>query len=233
MYLPKLNPRVLVLAASPLIFNRNNAQMRRNSEEFFEAPMPKALRAGGISRQLQLFLVERVYLYRYRRRQQGLRNGRFGNSRLDEFGFRSVKGHYGRREREYILSPRHPYQAIMKKFEFGGPSGEAFARILQIANERGLFVAVVNMPFRDEFLAISPAGREDYAEYCRRMAQLQAEYGFIWLDYQDEMNLQDGDFRDVDHLNANGAAKLSSQLASDLLNVAPHLRAGHAQHASW
>ena len=72
------------------------------------------------------------------------------------------------------------------------------------------------MPFRNDLLSISPTGKKDYQLFLKKISVLQSEYGFIWLDYQTSLSLTDEDFRDVDHLNTQGALKLSTNLGEYL-----------------
>jgi hypothetical protein len=222
VYEPMLRPRAIVLAVSPLVLNAHNLWMERNSEQLFGAAYPSALRATGVASIWQRFLVDHVYLYRYRHTQAGLRDGRIDRRRrLDAHGFAqpAASGTYQRRADG--LPADHPYRRIMYAYDFSGPSVEAFIRLLKRAREARLPVVVVNMPFRAEMLEISPTGDEDYRRYLEAMEGLRHEYGFSWLDYQTRVPFDDADFRDVDHLNEAGTRRLSRQLASDLLAVLP------------
>lgn len=217
VYVPKLRPRVLVLAVNPLIFNRYNVWMEQNTSEFFEAPKPKALSSKNIARIWRTFLVDHINLYRYRERHKGLQTGHLGDGTcLDEYGFSALQGIYDHKQRTWLNSPEHPYQQIMRKFDFGGPSAKAFVQILQYALDRKIHVFVVNMPFREGLLHISATGAEDYNQFLHEIQVLQYEYGFTWLDYQADLLLGDEDFRDVDHLNVQGARRLSIRLGEDL-----------------
>ncbi|MDT8303731.1 MAG: hypothetical protein RQ760_19775 [Sedimentisphaerales bacterium] len=217
VYVPVLKPRILVLAVNPLVFNRHNTWMERNTLEFFEAPMPRALSARGIVKAWRTFLVSNINLYRYRERHDGLHKGKLDNGiSLDQYGYSSIEGIYNDKVRARLQSPEHPYQTVMREFEFGGPSTEAFLRILKYAMDREIRVVVVNMPFCEDLLSISVTGKEDYQTFLKEMSALQCEYGFVWLDYQASLSLTYEDFRDVDHLNAQGAKKLSTRLGEYL-----------------
>ncbi|MBW7992572.1 MAG: hypothetical protein FVQ84_21505 [Planctomycetes bacterium] len=217
VYVSTLKPHTLILAANPLVFNRHNTWMERNTLEFFEAPMPRALSSQGIVKAWRIFLIDNIKLYRYRERQDGLHNGHLGNGvSLDAYGFSSIDGTYDDKARARLQSPKHPYQTIMREFDFGGPSVEAFVRILKYALNMEIRVIVVNMPFRKDLLSISATGEEDYETFLKEMRALQYEYRFMWLDYQASVSLTDEDFRDVDHLNTRGAQQLSARLGEDL-----------------
>jgi hypothetical protein len=220
VYIPVLKPKALVLTASPIIFTRSNTRMERNSDEFFDAPMPRALQAQGLEGVWRQFLVNHVYLYRYRKRQANLERGFVGGRQvLDEWGFGGAAGVYGQARRATLLEGFHPYREVLQGFSFGGPSVDAFARIVERANRERRPVVVVNMPFREDLLLLSPRGRESYQTYLRGMAALAARHRFTWLDYQASLPLDDSDFHDVDHLNLEGARKLSQRLARDLKSL--------------
>jgi hypothetical protein len=222
VYEPLLKPRLLVLTASPIIFTESNWRMERSSDEFFDAPMPRALRATGLESLWRQFMVEHVYLYRYRKRESGLERGFVGGQRIiDRHGFGTRIGLYTERERSELLEGHHQYKDVIDRFAFGGPSLDAFLRIVENANARRQPVIVVNMPFRDDLLRLSARGPEAYQEYLGKMKLLADRYGFTWLDYQEVLPLSDRDFLDVDHLNYSGAGKLSRRLADDL---APRLQ---------
>ncbi|HET7695340.1 MAG TPA: hypothetical protein VFK57_06495 [Vicinamibacterales bacterium] len=216
VYEPLLKPRTLVLAVSPLVLNAHNRWMERNSAQLFASPYPTALQASGPIRPLRRFLVDHVGLYRYRHRQQGLRDGRIdGRRRLDEFGFVGAATAVYRAAPDGL--PRdHPYRQIMHAYDFSGPSVDAFVRLLSWGREANVPIVVVNMPFRGAMLDISATGRADYERYLAAMAGLRREFGFRWLDYEGGLTLADAEFRDVDHLNAAGVARVSRQLGQDL-----------------
>lgn len=225
VYLKELEPKVVVMTASPLILNENNLWMERNSQEFFSAPMPRSLKANGIARKWNLWLIENVFLYKYRKRETGLTNG-FLDSRqiVDSYGYHEVKGTFDDQARDKLNNPEHPYQSIMDSFDFGGPSADGFESILIELKKKAIPVVVINMPFREEFIQISPTGRDDYQSYLEELAKLQELYGFIYYDYQTEVPLSDDHFKDVDHLNTAGAAIVSTRLARDLVNEFPVLQ---------
>jgi hypothetical protein len=176
-------------------------------------------------------MVEHVYLYRYRKRQTRLELGFVGGKRLtDHWGFGAGFGVYNQRDRSELLEGPHQYREVLQDFAFGGPSLEAFLRIVDHANARQLPVVVVNMPFRKDLLRLSANAPEDYAAYLRQMTALSTRYGFTWLDYQDSLPLEDRDFFDVDHLNFEGAKRLSRRLAEDLT---PLLTQSNASASGW
>lgn len=217
VYGPLLKPKLLVLTASPIIFTRSNTRMERNSDEFFDAPMPRALRAQGWEGAFRRFLAERFYLYRYRKTQVGLEKGIIDHKRvIDHWGYGGRPGFYNEVRRSELLQAHHPYREVIANFAFGGPSLESFLRIVDESNRLRVPVVVVNMPFREDLFLLASHAREDYRTYLGEMARLAARHGFSWLDYQESLSLEDNDFRDVDHLNYSGTRKLSLRLASDL-----------------
>jgi hypothetical protein len=199
------------------MFNDNVRLLEHNTEEFFEAPMPTALSATGIDRLWRMFLVNDLYLFRYRRRERGLSLGFVSGKRvLDKFGYHRVDGVFDEAQRERLRSPSHGYRKLWLDYVFGGPSVKSFEAILADAGSRGIRCVVVNMPFRPELLELPGDGRQAYAVYVENMLRLRDQYGFAWLDYEESLVLDDADFRDVDHLNGAGAGKLSARLGRDI-----------------
>lgn len=217
VYKPRLDPRTLVLTASPLIMSESNVAMERNTIEFMEAPMPYMLQTRGVERLWREFLVKDVALYRYRKRQSKLAEGFFDGQRVvDADGWHPLHGTFDEAAQQRYMKSPHPYHEVIERFRFGGPSVDAFLRIVREARAEGRGVVVVNPPFCPQLLDAVPSGRANYATYLERMSALQRELGFTWLDYQQSLPLPPTDFNDVDHLNATGAAKLSARLATDL-----------------
>jgi hypothetical protein len=228
VYLPTLRPKLIVLTASPIIFNVEHSMVAGNTLEFFEAPMPKALSADGLEGRWRRFLVNHVYLYRYRKRERGLAFGWVGGRRLlDDLGYHELNGEFDQEERERLFAPTHGYRGAWMDYEFGGMSAQAFLSIIERAEDHGIKVVVVNMPFRPELLELPPGdGEAGYREYLKTMEQLRGNHKFHWLDYQSRMALSDADFRDVDHLNSTGTRKLSVQLAEDIRLLEPDIFGG-------
>lgn len=217
-YLPLLRPQRLILAVHPLIVNANNAWMERNTAEFFAAPEPRSRLRRGLLGAWTRFLVGNVYLYRYRTWEPDLDLGfRNGKQVVDEWGYHPSRGQFDAAMRAKLAAANHPYQTIMARYETGGPSYEGLVAILELANAENLPVAVLNMPSRPEFFAIGTDGATDYAAYLGSMERLRTRYGFTWIDAQrDLQTLTDADFRDVDHLNVQGAEKLAGFVAPQL-----------------
>lgn len=222
VYMPQLQPRLLVIAVSPITFNRNRPLLVNNTAEFFEAPMPKALSAAGIERTWRLFLAQHLALYRYRSRARGLADGIIGGRQvLDTRGFHPLEDTFDDDDRRQLLKPTHPYHNIWADYTFGGAAADAFERILTLARQRGIHVAVVNMPFRPALFEVGGPATIGYDRYLTAMNSRCTRFGFKWLDYHQQLDLDAQHFRDVDHLNVRGAEELSRQLARDLTPLLP------------
>lgn len=226
VYEPELQPKVVVVTASPVILNGNNEWMERNSAEFFNAPFPSALQAGGVRKGWGLFLAKNVNLYKFRRRERGLSKGYVsGKQVLDRFGYHAIEGKFDEEKREELARKNHPYQSIMSEHSFDGPSVDSFQALVKRLQENGSEVVVLNTPFRAELLEISKEGAADYERYLGQVKAATAELGAHWWDYQKNTTLTDEDFADVDHLNVKGARTVSMRLAQDLLQQFPALLA--------
>lgn len=212
-------PDMVVLTASPVIFNKNNLWMERNTSEFMSSPMPKHLAARGIKRAWLGFLTKHLELYRLRKREFGLSRGWVdGQLKYDDRGFHPLEGTYTEEAKQKFLNTDHPYQKILRSIEFGGPSLVAFDRMVERLRKKKVDVVVVNMPFRSDLLEVSSGLKDEYQVYLQQMEERAQTLGFLWLDYADLDLVTDQEFRDVDHLNKNGAAKITLQLANDIQN---------------
>lgn len=113
VYVPYLRPKALVVSVSPISFNRHFALLAHNTDEFFEAPMPKALPSGGLGGRWRRFLAEKVQLYRYRRRESGLHEGYVaGRKVLDDYGFHALEGRFDDAARARLAAPSHRYNLV-------------------------------------------------------------------------------------------------------------------------
>lgn len=217
VYLDELRPKTVVVTANPICFNANWTFLAHNTPEFFQAPMPRMLRARGLSRLWYGFLAEDLCVYRYRKRERKLAEGFVGGRRiLDERGWHRATGVFDESARRRLRAKNHPYRNVWVDYEFGGEAVEGLRKILDLARKHRIRTVVVNMPFREELFELPGPGRECYRKYLEAMERLRGEFGFAWFDYHGSMTWSDEEFSDVDHLNELGAAKLSAELGRDL-----------------
>lgn len=216
VYLPTLQPRALVIAVNPITFNANRPLLQHNTAEFFQSPMPQALRATGLEKLWRIFLAQHLALYRYRSRAPHLADGCVGGEpTLDPWGYHPVEGTFDQQERQKLLAPNHPYNNVWHNYDFGGAAATALTDILATAENRQIAVVLVNMPFRPALFEVGPDAAAGYADYLASIKHLRDQYDFTWFDYQ-QLDWTDADFRDADHLNTQGAVRLSQHLARDL-----------------
>jgi hypothetical protein len=217
VYLPLYQPKTVVISVSPLSFNRNAVLWEANTREFMAAPMPTALASSGMAGAWYQLLVEHVNLYRYRHREARLAEGYVGGRRvLDDRGYHALNGMFDDDDREALSRPTHAYRTVWADYTVGGESFDALVELIEMARARRADVVLINMPFRRELLELPGEGSKAYQAYLKAMQDLALEHGATWLDYKGKLDLTEADFNDVDHLNEQGATKLSERLAQDL-----------------
>lgn len=84
--------------------------------------------------------------------------------------------------------------------------------ICQFCQEKGLELVFIDTPLRADWLAVQnqlTKGEDIYA----RLKEYAAKYAVKFYHYQD--GFEDADFADGDHLNVNGAVKLTRRLIAD------------------
>jgi hypothetical protein len=86
----------------------------------------------------------------------------------------------------------------------------ALGRLIGHLNARGLVPWLVRYPLHPAARPIYPKDWNERASEV--LKRLEAGHRFHFLDLSAMEGLEDGDFRDPDHLNAAGAAKLSAHL---------------------
>lgn len=93
---------------------------------------------------------------------------------------------------------------------------DAFHEILDLCGERGWHAALVTPPYLEDYSACFPEGFYEF--FLLRMEVLSREYGIPYLDYShgpaftERYDL----FRDVQHMNLEGAAVFDWRFFADL-----------------
>lgn len=150
-------------------------------------------------------------------RRQGRMYGTTASSnvRLSELSLEHRRGIiHGIRSRFWV---RH-----MDSFRIGGAAEAGFHRSCRLAEAHGIPLIVFNPPVTDVYrqLIFSDAISEEYHQFMTRVEQTEG------LDFHDldsgVIPLTEDDFMDFGHLNNDGARKLSTFVATEIL--APILR---------
>ena len=131
----------------------------------------------------------------------------------------ATDGHLLGGERDELADepPEHLAQerAALADFTVSDADLAALGSLLTELGERDIPTLVVNLPVTEEFIELAPGGQADYEAYVQAVEAEAATNGARWHDLMDG-GWNDSHFRDVNHLNGRGVARLLPMLA-DLL----------------
>lgn len=103
----------------------------------------------------------------------------------------------------------------MLNYSSQGIQIESLRKILRLAKEQGIQVALVNMPLADDYDSnFDNLAAKD--EYLNAAKQVAAEFGLPLWDMENlpvDQQFGDADFGDLNHLNERGATRLTSMVA--------------------
>ena len=219
-FLKRARPSFVVITISPICFNRNYSPIAGNTAEFFASPAPGGIEGTGVVGLIERWMVSNVHLYRYRWRGPRLSDGFVGGKPvLDEFGFHGAAGAYSDAVRMALLDSDHPYYPVWQNYEFGGAAVEALRLLIREAQAAGARVVLVDTPFLPPLLELPGEPRAAIAQYDAEISRIAEANGVVRLNYRESSVYEMTDFRDTDHLNKRGAAKLSRILAADLARL--------------
>lgn len=93
---------------------------------------------------------------------------------------------------------------------------DAYREILELCRERGWKAVLVTPPYTGDYNACFPAGF--YEDFLSRAAELSDAYGVPYLDYSHDPAFAESYdlYRDIDHLNLDGAAVFNERFFSDV-----------------
>jgi hypothetical protein len=92
---------------------------------------------------------------------------------------------------------------------------DSLDRLLTDLNQRSIDAVVVNLPVSDDFIGLAPDGHRDYEAYVTAVEEVAKANGAEWHDLMDR-SWSDNYFRDVNHLNGRGVARIGPLLADIL-----------------
>jgi hypothetical protein len=104
------------------------------------------------------------------------------------------------------------YDADYQPFSLSGQQATALNSIKTFARQQQIPLVFVNLPLTQDYLDSTRRTRE---QQFQQFMQRQAGGGFVFIDLGRRWVNQNQYFADPSHLNRNGAAAVSSQLAAD------------------
>ena len=134
--------------------------------------------------------------------------------KIDAYGFNYVEGTFnpGTYFQE-IPRVTGQFDAEYQRFNLGGEQGIALNNIINFTRQQGISLVVVSLPLTATYL--DPV-RQNYEQQFRVFMQQQAnQNGFTFIDFSLAFLNRNDLFIDPSHLNFQGAAIVSRQLAAD------------------
>jgi len=133
---------------------------------------------------------------------------------IDAYGFNYVEGSFN--PATYFLQiPRvaGQFDAEYRGFNLGGEQGIALNNVINFTKQQGINLVFVSLPLTATYL--DPV-RRNYEQQFRVFMQQQAnQNGFIFIDFSLAFLARNDLFVDPSHVNFQGAAIISRQLAGD------------------
>jgi hypothetical protein len=218
IYTQYARPQTIIYGITPQDINQNSPSVKEITDKIQRATLVQAKVHPGLPSWLLRTLVEHSYFFRYRYvlHQLLISGGRFPQPVKIYFDRR---GFVASTERLADVSPagRSKYYNIdgVLNYTPEGEQANALQALLEWCQRQGIRLILVNMPLADDYYGNfrSPA---DYQHYHARVASLAATYATPFWDAEAlEVGpyLDDTSFADFNHLNVDGAAKLSTWLA--------------------
>jgi hypothetical protein len=103
---------------------------------------------------------------------------------------------------------------LLEDFAVGGTQQDAAASLIADLGAAGIEVVLVVPPVTDEFVALHPDGQVSWDRYRDAVTDIAEQTGVPVIDLAD--GAADPLFADTHHLNADGAAWMSQQVAAEL-----------------
>lgn len=218
IYTQYAHPQTIIYGITPQDINPNSPAVKDITDKIQRSILVQAEARTSLAGRLLQTLVEHSYFFRYR---YVLHRLLISGGSLPE----PVKIYFDRRgfvaskERLADVSPaaRGRYYNIdgVLNYSAEGEQIEALRALLDWSQHHGIRLILVNMPLADDYYGNfhSPA---DYQHYRERITSLAAAYGVPFWDaeaLEGASGFDDTSFADFNHLNTDGAARLSAWLA--------------------
>lgn len=133
---------------------------------------------------------------------------------IDAYGFNYVEGAFNPNTYfQQIPRVTGQFDAEYQRFNLGGEQGIALNNIINFTRQQGISLVFVSLPLTASYL--DPV-RQNYEQQFRVFMQQQAnQNGFTFIDFSLAFLNRNDLFIDPSHLNFQGAAIVSRQLAAD------------------
>lgn len=228
VFLRNVQPSFIVLPLSPRDFNQNNPITKGVDQEAMASDYGRAILREGVESEITSWLLEYSSFYRYRNMLAlGLWNGlrfpdklpiSYDDPAFDRLGFVPGKNNLDQAiAKGYDIDPSNAAKRSLQNFKMGKANMAALERLLLVCQQQGIQLILINMPMTDYLMQGFDHPETDYQAYLDQITHIGQAYGLQLWDFNQAPFRQmftNADFGDIFHLNAQGAGKISTELAS-------------------
>ncbi|MFN8445493.1 MAG: hypothetical protein U0175_32180 [Caldilineaceae bacterium] len=217
IYLRYTHPGAIILGLTPQDLNSNSPWAADVTDRVKHSPLALAESRTGIRGQVLNFFLSNSMLFRYRfLLHQILTTGSLPQPPhvyFDRRGYHDLEDVLA----DVPVTERGKYanRAGVLNYSAEGLQAESLRKILSLARNNHIAVAIVNMPIADEYYANFDRP-SDYESYLTAAKQIAAEFDLPFWDMENlppDQVFNDADFGDFNHLNVRGATRLTQMVA--------------------
>lgn len=224
-------PEVIIYGMSPQDLNSNSPWARDITDRVKHSPLAWAEARRGIRGRVTAGLLEHSAFYRYRSVLYNLflRGGTMPpvpDVYFDTRGYHSLD----HRLADIPAADRRMFynKAGVLNYSPRGEQMTALEHLIQYCDDNGIQLILVNMPLADEYYSQFD-GPGDYQEYLSALTDVARGHTLPLWDMENlpaSLAFGDTEFADLNHLNHDGAQRLSSMMAEQYTQL---VAAGRAQ----
>ncbi|MBK8047641.1 MAG: SGNH/GDSL hydrolase family protein [Anaerolineales bacterium] len=230
IYLRYVQPQHVVIGLSAQDLNSNSPWAKDVTDRVKASPLAMAEAREGWLGQVLAFALDHSVLFRYRNllHQFVVRGGQLApasNVYFDDRGFDPIDRSLASFSASEALQLQN--RAGVLNYDAGGLQLQSLKQTIQLLQEQGIDVVLVNMPLADGYYRNFDKP-EDYDRYLAALHQVAEQFDVPVLDMESlpaELAFGDAEFADFNHLNATGAQRLTALIAD-------YFAAGAEQHVA-
>lgn len=217
IYLRYAHPNRIILGLTPQDLNSNSPWAADVTDRVKHSPLALAESRTGIRGQVLNFFLTHSMLFRYRFvLHRLLLTGEYPppiNVYFDPRGYHDLKDVLA----DVPPTERGKYanRAGVLNYSAEGLQADSLRKILTLAHDNQIAVALVNMPIADDYYTNFDKP-SDYKTYLAAAQQIAAEFNLPFWNMEDlppSETFTDADFGDFNHLNEHGATRLTTMIA--------------------
>ena len=216
---PRLRPRVVVIGLSSREFNGAGLNQRGFARKFFASQAVRRLdgRLSTLGR-IDAWLSDHSDLIRYRKvlRLPATAHKVAHPSDVNAYGVTNSLGPFQRRPYGFGEAFRlRITESVLNDYRISRAEIAALDRLVRALDGMKIGVALVEMPLTRDVIPMHTHGERDYAAFKRALAAFEASHHVVAVDMRTPFP-ETSEFVDPLHLDARGARRFTSMLASIL-----------------